>query len=243
MKEVLNKPNSTTFSVVIPSFGQARYLEETIKSVLSQNIDPESYEVIVVDDGSTDGSFEIAKKYSPRIQVIHQVNKGLASARNTGIMNACGSWILPLDADDILLPDALVKLRDAAWSASLPDVVAPSIRCFNENGGVQDTILKSDLTFDDFKEGNRLPYCSAIRRSTLLAVGGYSPKMDTLGGYEDLHLWYDLLTRGMKFATLQEPLVMYRVKGVSMITEAKKNSVALWDQIIKDFPQAASHRP
>lgn len=232
-------------TVCIPSYGQAQYLEQAIQSALSQTYLP--HEVIIVDDGSTDGSLEIARRYQPRVKVISQVNKGLASARNAGIMNATGEYVFFLDADDIMLPHCLSEIYRKGESLGqlgiyYPyDVIAPSIRCFNEKGVLQDTLLMENPTFDDFKEGNRLAYCAAIKRSVLLEVGGYSPKYDTLGGWEDLTLWYDLMKRGKKIVTIQEPLVMYRVKEKSMWKDAEKNKDALWAQIVKDFPEAKDH--
>lgn len=222
-------------SVVIPSYGQAEYLEEAIQSVLSQT--SEAHEVIVVDDGSTDGSLEIAKRYEPRVKVISQINKGLASARNTGIMNATGDYIFFLDADDKMLPNCLKVIH--IYSYEQYDVIAPSIHCFGK--AEQDVILMQNPTFDDFKEGNRLAYCQAIKREVLLEVGGYSPRMDMLGGWEDLHLTYDLMRRGKKIVTTKEPLVAYRTKDDSMWTKAEKNKGALWAQLIKDFPEVKDH--
>lgn len=227
-----------TISVVIPSYGQVKYLEGAIRSVLSQTLTP--HEVIVVDDGSTDGSLDVAKKYTPRIKVIRQINKGLAAARNAGIMNATGEYVFFLDADDEMLPDCLMSI----WTPpnKRPDVIAPSIRCYNEQTGeVQDTILTENPIFDDFKLGNRLAYCAAISRNVLLEVGGYSPRYDALGGWEDLAMWYDLMRRGKTIRTIQTPLVMYRIKEQSMWKDAEKNKVALWAQIVKDFPEAKDH--
>lgn len=228
------------FSVVIPSFGQAKYLRNAITSAISQNY-PGKYEIIVVDDGSTDGSLEIAHDYVPRIRVIRQINKGLAAARNAGIMNAVGEYVFFLDADDMMLPECLSMINKEI-NLFAPDVVAPSIRCFDEKTvSIQDTILMQNPTLKDFKEGNRLAYCSAIKRSTLLEVGGYSTRYDTLGGWEDLALWYDLLTRDKRIRTIPTPLVMYRLKENSMWKEAEKNKVALWAQLVKDFPNVKDH--
>lgn len=224
-------------SIVIPSYGQAQYLREAIESALNQTY---SYtDVIVVDDGSIDGSLEIAKSFDREIRVISQVNKGLASARNTGIMNATGDYIFFLDADDVMLDHCIATIVAVA-NETHADVITPSIRCFGK--GNEDVILMSNPTFNDFKEGNRLAYCSAIKREALLETGGYSPKMDALGGWEDLSLWYDLMSRGKKIVTIQEPLVMYRTKEESMWTKAEKNKEALWTQLIKDFPEAAAHK-
>ena len=225
-------------SIVIASYGQEQYLAQAIDSAISQSVPSE---VIVVDDGGPDGSLLLVQDYERHglIKLVKQVNKGLASARNAGIMNATGDYILPLDADDYLKVNCVERILDFAERTDA-DVIGPSIHCFGL--GEVSTILMDNPKLEDFKQGNRLAYCSAIKRSVLLEVGGYSPKMDTLGGWEDLHLWYDLMTRGKKIVTIPEPLVYYRTKEESMWKTAEKNKDALWDQIIKDFPHIASHR-
>lgn len=101
-------------SIVIPAYGQATYLLDAIDSALDQTV---PCEIIVINDGSPDQTKEYAESYKDRgVKVVNQVNKGLASARNTGIMNATGDYILPLDADDILLPHCVAmvvqKIKD-----------------------------------------------------------------------------------------------------------------------------------
>lgn len=215
-------------SIIIPSYGQEAYLVEAIESALAQTV---PCEIIVIDDGSPDQSLKIARSYEPRIKVISQVNKGLASARNTGIMNATGDYILPLDADDILHPTCVSEIIFYAEKTGA-DVIGPSLQEF----GISNTtiILKENPTIEDFRLGNYLGYFSAIKKEALLEVGGYSPKMAQ--GYEDLHLWINLLTRGKKIITIPQPLVLYRTKAKSMWTEAKKHHAELMGQIYKDFP-------
>ncbi len=222
-------------SIVIASYGQAQYLAEAIDSAVSQTV---RSEIVVVDDGSLDGSLGIARDYTNfGVKVISQVNKGLASARNTGILNATGDYVLFLDADDVLKENCVERILEVAEKTHA-DVIAPSIHCFGL--GNITTILMDNPTIEDFKEGNRLAYCSAIKRSVLLECGGYSPRMTE--GWEDLHLWYDLLTRGKKVVSIPEPLVLYRTKEESMWRDSTKHSDKLWAQIIKDFPHVAHHK-
>lgn len=218
-------------SIIVPSYNQAPYLREAIESAINQTV---FSEVIIVDDGSTDDSLAIAKEYEGHgVKVVSQVNKGLASARNTGIMNTHihSHYILPLDADDILEPNCVERILQVAQETDA-DIIAPSIQCFGL--GNQETILMPEPKLEDFKIGNRIAYCSAIKREALLEVGGYSPKM--VEGYEDLHLTINLLTRGKKIVTIPEPLMRYRIKENSMITEADKHRDKLMAQIYKDFP-------
>lgn len=213
-------------SIIIPSYNQQDYLREAIESALDQTIE---CEVIVVDDGSTDKSMDIAFEYP--VKLISQANKGLASARNTGIMNATGEYCFFLDADDKLLPNAVETIVKVINQNPDADVIAPSFKCFGVND--QEIILMANPTLEDFKKGNRLGYCAAIKRSVLLEIGGYSSRMEE--GYEDLHLWINLLSRGKKIITIPEVLWMYRIKKQSMYTKAIQYHKKLLAQINKDF--------
>ena len=220
-----------TISCIIPSYNQSQYLNSAISSALDQTV--QAHEIICVDDGSTDNSLAISQSYEDLgVKVISQVNKGLPSARNTGIMNATGDYLFFLDSDDMLLENAIERITEVAEQTNA-DVISPSFKCF---GLAQDEIiLMENPTIEDFKVGNRIGYCSAIKREALLEVGGYSPKMWC--GWEDFHLTFNLLLRGKTVKTIQEVLWLYRVKENSMIHEANKHADELWGQIGKDFPQ------
>lgn len=220
-----------TISIIIPCYNQSQYLLDAIESALSQTV---SCEIILIDDGSNDSSLEYAKSYETKgVKVISQVNKGLSSARNTGIMNAIGDYILPLDADDLLLENAVEKILEVAEKTNA-DVIAPSFKTFGTSS--QEVILQPNIIIQDFIGGNRLGYFSAIKRSVLLEVGGYSPRM--VEGWEDFHLWFDIFKRGKTLVTMPDVLVLYRTKENSMYTESLKHSEKLWAQIKKDHPEA-----
>lgn len=218
-------------TIIIASYNQQEYLCDAIESALNQTM---PCNIIVVDDGSTDHSLEIAKKYEEEncnLKVINQVNKGLASARNTGIMNSSDEpYILFLDADDILKENCLEKMQEKIDETNA-DIIAPSFKNFGINS--QEIILSNSPTLEDFKTANRIGYFSAIKKEVLLEVGGYSPRMKW--GWEDWHLWIDLLKRGKTIAIIKESLVLYRTKRKSMYTESLKYSEELALQIKKDF--------
>lgn len=218
-------------SFIVPVFNQQEYLSDCLESILSQRILFDKPEIIVVIDGSEDDSLEIAKKYP--VKVINQVNKGLASARNTGLMNAKGDYIWPVDADDMLKENVLEIMEKKILENPDADIIAPSFKTFGISN--QEIILMKDPKLEDFITGNRIAYCSAIKKSKLLEVGGYSPRMTF--GYEDLHLWINLLTRGAKIVTIPEVLFLYRTKPQSMYTDALSHHAQLLVQINKDFPQ------
>ena len=221
----------TKLSIVIPCYKQANYLVQAIESILSQTIKP--HEIIVVIDGSPDDSLQIAKSYESRgIRVINQVNKGLASARNTGIMWATGEFVLPLDSDDILLENCLEKI-EAKVEETNADIVGLSFKEFGLS--TRQVILMPNPMIQDFMTANRIGYCSAVRRSALLEVGGYNPKM--IWGYEDYDLWFDLLKRGKTLVTIPEIVWLYRTKENSMLTESVKHDAELRAQIVKNHPE------
>lgn len=214
-------------SIIIPVYNGAEWIADAVESAISQTT---KCEVIVVNDGSTDATLSIVKNYP--VTVISQVNKGLASARNTGIMNATGEYILPLDADDILNDNCVEKLLAIAETTNA-DITAPSFKTFGMENGL--VVLIPSPTLEDFKVGNRIAYCALIKKSTLLEVGGYNPKMTW--GWEDYDLWFDLLKRGKLLVTVPDVLWLYRTRENSMISEANKHADELWAQIKKNHPE------
>lgn len=226
----------TKFSVVIPCYDQAKYLPEAIESVLAQTY--KAHEIIVVNDGSPDDTRYVARQYP--ITYVEQTNRGLSSARNTGIMNlTCGldDFFHPLDADDMMREDCLEKEAYAIAERPDCDVIAPSFKCFgkyNDTVILMDNPKLEDFKFSQGRPSNRIGSFSATRRRALLEVGGYSTKM--VWGWEDLHLWINLLSRGKKILTIPEPLILYRTKDHSMINDANDHATELTTQIFKDFP-------
>jgi glycosyltransferase involved in cell wall biosynthesis len=105
-------------SVVVPCFNQAHFLPDAIESVLAQTYP--NVEIVVVDDGSTDNTSAVVERY-PGVRAVRQRNQGLAAARNAGLKQATGAYVVFLDADDLLLPDALTVGERALEER--PDVV------------------------------------------------------------------------------------------------------------------------
>lgn len=213
-------------TIAIPAYNQAEFLPEAIESAINQTI---PCEIIVVNDGSPDNTLEVAKQYP--VKIIDQVNKGLASARNTAIMNMTGDYLMPLDSDDMLIDTCVEELLTVAEKTGA-DIIAPSFKTFGTSDEV--VTLQYNPSIEDFRTHNRIGYFSMIKKEALLECGGYSPRM--VKGWEDYHLWFDLLSRGKQLVTVQKPLVLYRTKEKSMWLDSVKHSKELWDQIFKDFP-------
>jgi glycosyltransferase involved in cell wall biosynthesis len=152
-------------SIVVPVYNAEEYLDRCLHSVLDQEFT--SYEVILVDDGSTDASWLICDRYSstdPRFITLHQPNKGVSAARNAGINMAQGEYVMFLDADDALLPDALESM---VASASGEDVVIGGYGVFINNVPSSevmpaDTVSYKGHDYARFFEDNLLPYCELL---------------------------------------------------------------------------------
>lgn len=129
----------TKISVIIPVYNIEEYLDKCIQSILLQNFS--EYEVILVDDGSTDKSGKICDEYSQKysqIKVIHQANKGLGGARNTGIEAACGEYLLFVDSDDSVKENMFSFLYNTAFEND-SDMVLFGMDYIDEDGKIIET--------------------------------------------------------------------------------------------------------
>lgn len=137
-------------SIVVPVYNVEDYLSKCLDSILNQDIDKDDYEIIVVNDGSTDGSGGIAKEYAERysnITLINQENQGLSGARNSGIKVARGKYIQFVDSDDYLEPDVEKSLVEKMKSENL-DILRFNYQNVNEKGEAFDPNKASKLYVD-----------------------------------------------------------------------------------------------
>lgn len=161
-------------SVIIPAYNTAAYLAETIESVLQQTY--RDFEVIVVDDGSSDNTAEVARSFAPPVTVLTKANGGPAAARNLAIQNSTGEFIAFLDSDDLWVADKLaeqVALLDAA-----PEIgcVYGEARMFHQDADQKNVIRKIGYTANaSFKQllfGDFIPNSTVVIRRSCLAVAG-----------------------------------------------------------------------
>ncbi|HMQ53549.1 MAG TPA: glycosyltransferase family A protein [Anaerolineae bacterium] len=118
----------TSITVIIPVYNAALYLAEAMTSVLTQTHPPD--EVLVIDDGSTDDSAAIARRFEARVQLVQQPNQGAAASRNRGVALAQGQVLAFLDADDVWLPDKLARQLAALTTTPAPDIILGQVEQF-----------------------------------------------------------------------------------------------------------------
>lgn len=135
--------DNTDLSIIVPVYNYESVLENCIQSIINQNT-RYKYEIIFVDDGSTDKSSEILQKYInvKKVKVLTQKNLGISKARNTGIDNAKGSYLMFVDCDDYLEPSIVESLLNIAYSNDV-DIVESGYYTFNNKGRIKDFIMKS----------------------------------------------------------------------------------------------------
>lgn len=141
-----NQMENQKVSVIIPTYNLARYINETVDSVLGQTY--KNYEIIIVDDGSTDNTKEALSEYGGKITYIFQENQGVSAARNKGIKEAKGEYIAFLDADDLWLKDKL-ELQIGLMNSN-PEVamIFTDGESFNEEGLIKASLRHSPKYLD-----------------------------------------------------------------------------------------------
>ena len=226
-------------SIVIPLYNKAEMVARTLRSVVGQTC--EDYEIIVVDDGSTDGSAEIVESlHIPRLRLVHRENAGVSAARNLGIREAKGEFVAFLDADDEWMPHYLATQLSLAERYPDCDVFATDYVFCNAGGKTSPTIIRR-LPFSG-EDGCLTNYfevasCShpplwtstvMVRKSAILTIGGFP---EGVKSGEDLLTWARLAAR-YKIAYSRKPGAVFNqlpsdTGGVSKVQErfSKKDFV------------------
>jgi glycosyltransferase involved in cell wall biosynthesis len=208
-------PAPPSFSVVIPAFEAAGTIAETLESVLAQS--PPPLEVIVVDDGSRDRIEEVLAPFGSEIRLTrHPVNRGVAAARNTGLRECSGDFVLVVDADDVLLPGRLAAM--GLLGQERPDLDLFCTDVFFEADGRRQGRFYERNPFP--VEGQRtavLEWCfpihPAARRQRLEDLDGFEESLRTA---EDWDCAIRLVLSGSLAGLYDEPLELYRIRSGSL---------------------------
>ncbi len=219
-------PTSPKVSVIIPCYNHAHYLSYAVHSVLAQIFT--DWEAIIVDDGSTDDSREVAAQFTdPRIHYIYQENRGLSAARNTGIRAAQGEYLCFLDADDEWYPSFLSRCAETLSLNRNPRIVGiyTSYVHIDESGQVLpqpgNGIVPPEELPTRLVAGNFFPPCVVMVQSDIVRdVGMFDTNLEGQGT-EDKDLWFRI-TRQYTLLGIPEPLARYRVCPGSMSTNAAR---------------------
>lgn len=209
----------SSVSVLLPVFNAGRFLDACLSSLAAQTLD--AFEVVIVDDGSSDSTTEIIESWmerDDRLRVVHTPHRGLVAALNTGLDHCCGSLIARMDADDIAHPERLERQQQAledhpeidvlgsnvAHFSTADDGVGLGLRIYEQwlNSLVDDHEIRRDL----FVESPLAHPSVMVRRRAFQAVDGY---LDN-GWPEDYDLWLRMAAAGATFSKLRSTLLQWR---------------------------------
>lgn len=201
-------------SIIIPCYNQASFLPEAIESILNQTYP--NYEIVVIDDGSPDNVEEVAKQYT-QVKLIKQKNQGAAIARNKGITESKGSYLIFLDADDKLLPNAVEVGVQYLTDNTDCSFVSGRVKLIDQNGSFIKIPKQLKIEKDHFKsllEANYIwtPGVVMYRRAIFDQYEGFSPNA---GGSADYELNVRI-ARLLKIASHGEIVLEYRVHQSNM---------------------------
>lgn len=197
-------------SVIIPVYNMETFLPNALQSVLSS--DYPSLEVIVVDDGSNDGTYMVAKNFAQndaRVHVLTQPNAGVSAARNKGISICHGELILPVDADNTIESTFISDAVSAILSDPEVKVVAPQADFFGEKSGLWKL---PPFSLHLLARKNIMDTCALYYKKDWERVGGYC---ETIKAREDWEFWISILKDGGKVVRLENIGLHYRVRNNS----------------------------
>ncbi len=219
-------------TVVIPCYNHGRFVSDAIRSV-EQHPEKAHYEIIIVNDGSTDAhTLQTFRQLElDGYRVIHQSNKGLAAARNTGIRHAQTEYILPLDSDNLVRPTYITEGIQILREQPAVGVVYGYSNQFGAKNYVNEV---PEFDLKKLLLQNYIDACAIYRKSLWEQVGGYDEKMPVMG-YEDWDFWLTIATTGLKFHRIEKIVFDYRVRNDSMIntTNLLNNQKILLPYIFK----------
>jgi glycosyltransferase involved in cell wall biosynthesis len=227
--------NEPRISVIIPCFNHGRYLPEAVASVVAQTF--AGWELIIVDDGSTDDSAAVAEQLiarhpQQRMRLLRQANQGLSASRNNGIRLAQGSSILPLDADDQIEPDMLAATLAVLERRPEVGFVYTDVRMFGEENRIWSG---GPYSLDKLRFDCPMVPITLFRKHAWAATGGFRSDLYPQG-YEDWDFWLSLAAAGWQGDHIARPLVRYRRSNGSMLAKARIHDLELRAQLVLNNP-------
>jgi glycosyltransferase involved in cell wall biosynthesis len=205
-------------TVIIPCYNQGHFLSDALASLAQ--CDPASYLVTIVDDGSTDpATLRMFDQLDQKaFTVIHQPNKGLSAARNTGIKHANTDYVLLLDSDNKVRSSLIVRGTAALDKDPQVAVVYGDGQFFGDETGIR---KQAPFNLQKQMLVNYIDACAIVRKSVFDDVGYFDENMKD--GWEDWEMWLRIAFRGYKFHYLDEVVFDYRIRKQSMSKQVYDN--------------------
>ena len=217
-------------SVIMPCFNHGKYIQEALDSIKKDPI-PYVYEVIIVDDGSTDNDtlLKLDELKTLGYKVIHQQNAGPAAARNKAIENSNGKYILPLDADNMITAE-YINTGIAILEKGEYQIVYCSPVFFGDMVKGVRTFKSKPFDISDLLEANYIDNCTVFLKEVWLKNKGYDVNIPYYG-HEDWEFWINAYVNGFKFYFIKEKLFYYRIVKDSVADQFKSKKKSSENQL------------
>lgn len=206
-------------SVVMPTYNRAGYLKEAVDSILAQTIS--DWELILIDDGSTDDTRESVESYKDRrIKYYNFGHNGIAFSRNIGNLLSRGEIIVVADSDDVNLPDRL-EVTCQEMEKSNADMIYSSMFHF-DNSGKKELVPSHPFSGEKLKDGNFIYHPTVAYRRDVAMKCPYAEDLEMV---EDYHMYLQAAEEGYRFHQIEKPLVMHRIHD-EQISSARSEEMA-----------------
>ncbi len=228
-------PFSDAIAIVIPCYNGEATLAATIESALAQR---EAAQIVIVDDGSTDGSLEIARSFEPRVRVLSGPNQGVSAARNRGIAETTGDWLVFLDADDLLMPGTLAQRLDCARETGADVIICD----WQEwHAGSKPTCAgRRIFPWVEFRKDPEIATATIAwattaailyRRSIVEEIGGFRPDLPVI---QDARMLFDVASQRARFEHSPHVGALYRVLPISL---SRRSARAFYLDVLRNGEQ------
>lgn len=230
---LISKSEIPLISVIVPCYNHGKYIDEALYSIEASECDY-AYEIIIIDDGSTDEGTINRLKELDKLQkytIILQKNQKVSAARNNAIAVAKGKYILPVDADNRIRKDFIQKATLVLENNNIIDIVYSHGMLFGEEEGIK---YQRSFNLQALMLDNYIDTCALFKKEVWENVEGYDESMKN--GYEDWEFWLHAAFKGFNFYHIDEILFDYRMLSTSRnnrVKADKSKTNAIMDYMMK----------
>jgi glycosyltransferase involved in cell wall biosynthesis len=230
--------NST--AIIIPCFNAERTLAATIESALREDV----AEIVVIDDGSTDGSLAIARRFEPRVRVLTGLNRGVSAARNRGIAETTSDWLVFLDSDDLLNAGTMPRRLACATETGADVIICDWEDMVDDgNGAVSPSAVRmidwTAISEDAEQATATIAWATTAailyRRKVVDLIGGFRPDLPVI---QDARYLFDAVRVGGRLAHCPHVGARYRVSADSL---SRRSSVRFWEDVLLNGQQIETY--
>lgn len=229
--------HSGAVAVIVPCYNAAPTIAATLKSALEQDV---PVEVIVIDDGSSDNSLAIARKFEPHVRVVTGPNRGVSAARNQGISETTADWLVFLDADDLLQPETLKSRLYAAEKSQADVVICDWLDAHDDGNGLLTTGSRRSIDWPALKADAELATAVHVwamtgailyRRAIVEKIGGFRTDLPII---QDARFLFDAAYHGARFARSPHVGAQYRILPGSL---SRSHPARFWEDVLLNGQQ------